>query len=92
MGKPVLCYLREDLVALYTKAGEVTEDEIPLINTDLRGIASKIRWAYHNRETLKAIGKRGKDYAQNHHSIEHIGNFFAWILNELGIRGGSSRS
>jgi glycosyltransferase involved in cell wall biosynthesis len=87
MGKPVLCYLREDLVELYVKAGLVTEDEIPLINTDLREIAAKIRWAYYNREELRAIGKKGREFVQKHHSIEHVGRVFAEILNEIGIRG-----
>ena len=87
MGKPVLCYLREDLVDLFVKAGLVTEDEMPLINTDLLDIASKIRWAYDNREKLSAIGMKGREYVQNHHSTEHIGKVFAKILNELGIKG-----
>ncbi|UCG08669.1 MAG: glycosyltransferase, partial [Desulfobacterales bacterium] len=77
MGKPVLCYLRKDLVELYVKAGLVVEDEIPLINTDLSDIASKIRWAYYHREELRAKGKRGREFVKKHHSIERIGRFFA---------------
>lgn len=87
MEKPVLCYLRKDLVELYIKAGVVGKDEIPLINTDLLEIASKIRWAYHNREELREIGKKGREFIQKYHSIESIGRFFAGILNELGIMG-----
>jgi glycosyltransferase involved in cell wall biosynthesis len=85
MGKPVLCYLREDLVDLYVKAGVVAEGEIPLINTNLREIAAKIRWAYDNREELREIGKKGREFVEKHHSTESIGRFFAEILNELGI-------
>jgi glycosyltransferase involved in cell wall biosynthesis len=87
MGKPVLCYLREDLVDLYVKAGLVTEDEIPLINTDLREIAPRIRWAYYNREELTGIGRKGREFVQKHHSTESVGRIFAEILNGLGIRG-----
>ena len=86
MEKPVLCYLREDLIDLYVKAGLVAEDEIPLINTELRDIASKIRWAYGNREELNAIGKKGRKFVQKHHSTEHVGRVFTEILNELGIK------
>ena len=88
MGKPVLCYLREDLVELYVKAGLVTENEIPLINTDLREIASKIRWAYDNREELRAIGRKGREFVKKYHSTEYVGGVFTGILNELGIGGG----
>jgi glycosyltransferase involved in cell wall biosynthesis len=87
MGKPVLCYLRDDLVELYVKAGLVTEDEIPLINTDLRDITSKIRWAYDNREEIRAIGNKGKEFVQKYHSTDHVGRVFTEILNELGVRG-----
>ena len=87
MEKPVLCYLREDLVELYVKAGLVSDGEIPLIDTDMCEIASKIRWAYNNREELRAIGKKGREFVQKHHSIEYVGRIFSGILNELGIRG-----
>jgi glycosyltransferase involved in cell wall biosynthesis len=86
MEKPVLCYLREDLVELYVKAGLVTEGEMPLINTDLREIAAKIRWAYDNREELRAIGKKGREFVLKHHSTESVGRIFAEILNELKIK------
>ena len=86
MEKPVLCYLREDLVELYVKAGLVTEDEIPLINTDLREIVGKIRWAYYNREELKAIGRKGREFVLKHHSVQHVGRAFAEILDEIGIK------
>ncbi len=85
MGKPVLCYLREDLVELYVKAAVITEDELPLINTDLLDIASKIRWAYDNREKLRQIGNKGREFVTKYHSTERIGRIFAEILHELGI-------
>jgi glycosyltransferase involved in cell wall biosynthesis len=87
MEKPVLCYLREDFIDLYVKAGLVSDNEIPLINTGLLEIAEKIRWAYYNREELIAIGKKGREFVQKHHSTEHVGSVFAGVLNELGIRG-----
>jgi glycosyltransferase involved in cell wall biosynthesis len=88
MGKPVLCYLRADLIELYVKAGMVIEDEIPLINTDLPDIASRIRWAYDNREELRIIGKKGREFVQKYNSTERVGRFFSEILSELGISSG----
>jgi glycosyltransferase involved in cell wall biosynthesis len=87
MEKPVLCYLREDLIDLYLKAGLVSGNEIPLINTGMLEIAEKIRWAYDNRDELSTIGKKGREFVQKHHSTEHVGSVFAEILNELGISG-----
>jgi glycosyltransferase involved in cell wall biosynthesis len=87
MGKPVLCYLREDFIDLYVKAGLVTCNEIPLINTGLLEILEKIRWAYNNRGELSVIGKKGREFVQKHHSTEHVGRVFAEILKELGVKG-----
>jgi hypothetical protein len=74
------------LFELYIKAGLVSEDEMPLINTELFDIASKIRWAYDNREELRAIGKKGREFVEKYHSTEYVGRVFAQILNELGIK------
>jgi glycosyltransferase involved in cell wall biosynthesis len=85
LEKPVLCYLREDLIDLYTKAGLVEPGEIPLINTDVLHIKQTIRWAYENRDQLKEIGRRGREYVRQHHSIEAIGKDFDHALKSLGL-------
>jgi len=76
MEKPVLCYLREDFIDLYIKAGLVTSNEIPLINTGLLEIAEKIRWAYDNRDELNAIGKKGREFVQK---LDELVNLNNWI-------------
>lgn len=84
LQKPVLCYLRPDLLDLYVKAGLVTADEIPLVSCDVLQIEEKIRWAYENRDALAERGSRGRAYVAKHHSTEAIGRTFASILERIG--------
>jgi glycosyltransferase involved in cell wall biosynthesis len=86
MKKPVLCYLREDLIDLYVKAGLLRREEIPVINTNLLEIEEKIRWAFSHREELIKIGERSREFVRNHHSTERIGEVFTNILTSLGLR------
>jgi len=85
MKKPVLCYLREDLIDLYVKAGLVRREEIPVINTNLLEIEEKIRWAFLHREELIKIGERSREFVRNHHSTEKIGEVFKNILTSLRL-------
>lgn len=85
MKKPVLCYLRDDLIDLYLKAGLVSRNEIPILNTNILQIAERIRWAYLHRDELIGIGEKGRDFVEKHHSTEKIGKIFADILNAIGV-------
>jgi glycosyltransferase involved in cell wall biosynthesis len=91
MQKPVMCYLREDLLELYVKAGLVEKEEIPIINTNLLEIYDKIKWCYLNRSHLKNIGEKGVSFVQKNHSLERIGSVFTEILTKLDISPNSPR-
>ena len=80
---PVLCYLRDDLIDLYTSAGLVEKDEIPILNANWKNVKDVIRDAYNNRKNLPKIGKQSRKYVIKHHSIEYIGNVFANINKQL---------
>lgn len=82
-NKPVLCYLRQDLIDLYTGAGLLEDNEIPMINTHWSQIQDNIRTAYNEREKLIAIGKKSREYAVKRHSTEYIGSVFARINKDL---------
>ncbi len=83
MGKPVLCYLREDLLDLYIKAELVKKDEIPILNTNILDIKKKLIWAYENRDELSIVGKKSKVYVEKYHSLRSVGNVFDSINNEI---------
>lgn len=83
LGKPVMCFLRNELIHLYTNAGLIEKDEIPIINTSVSQIEDNLKWAYNNRDELIQIGKDSKEYVKNHHSIEVIGKTFDIINRKL---------
>lgn len=85
MGKPVLCYLREDLESLYVGAGLVALGEIPLINCTPVTVKDVIRSLVTDREHLHEIGKRSREYVIRYHSIESVGARFGCINRSLGI-------
>jgi len=88
MEKPVLCYLREDLKELYTAAGLIEKDEIPIVNCNLFTIKDTIREFVKNRDRLKDIGKRSRQYVVKHHSLDYVGEVFARINSSMGITPG----
>jgi len=85
MGKPVLCYLRPDLIEFYTTVGLVGVDEIPIVNCTPLMVKEVIRNLVINRDTLENIGKRSREFVLKHHSIDAIGKIFLEINRTLGI-------
>jgi glycosyltransferase involved in cell wall biosynthesis len=85
LEKPVLCFLRNDLIELYEHAGLVKEEEIPIINCNIKNVKFKIKELLDNPEKLKEIGKRSREFVLNHHSLDYIGKEFSKINKSLGI-------
>jgi hypothetical protein len=85
MGKPVLCYLRDDLVDLYETAGLVEPGEIPLINCSPATLKSVLRGLVEDRDQLKEAQRRGPEFVRKHHSTESVGAVFARINRSLGL-------
>ena len=86
IGKPVVCFLRPDLVELYTSVGLVEPGEIPIVGADTLSIKEELRsLALQDRESLRALGRRGQEYVQRRHSLASIGAVFGRINIELGV-------
>ena len=85
MGKPVLCYLREDLKQLYINAGLIRKNEIPLIDCSPTNVKSVLRELLRNPSRLRDAGSCGTEYVRRHHSIESVGHVFAQINKAIGI-------
>jgi len=81
MGKPVLCYLREDLLQLYNTFGQAVD--LPLINTPPWKIKDNIKWVYEHREDAKQLGLAGREYIRKRHSLEYIGSVFDSIYRSF---------
>lgn len=84
-AKPVLCYLRDDLIQLYTVTGLIEPDEIPIINCSPLTIKQTIKNLASNPENLKKIGKKSREYVLKHHSTKAIGDVFASINQSIGL-------
>lgn len=85
MGKPVLCYLREDLERLYVDAGLLEENEIPLINCRPGEVKGTLRKLMRDSARLTDAARRGPDYVKRHHSVESVGAVFATINKTIGL-------
>ena len=80
-GKPVLCYLRADILRLYTLTSFA--GECPIVNTSPEQIADKLRWLYENPEECEEIGRKGRAYVEKYHSLEAIGGYLSGIIGQI---------
>lgn len=86
LAKPVICYLREDLINLYLFGGQLSsKEEIPFLNTDVFGITDLLRNVVEGKVDLESYGSKGFSYVQKYHSISAIGRLFQTINQKIGI-------
>ena len=78
LGKPVLCYLRDDLYALHPEW-----DECPIYNTSPYTIKEHILRLIQDDNLRVAIGARGPAYVQKWHSLEAVGKADDEMYREL---------
>ena len=83
--RPVVCFLREDLIDLYRYKGLIEDQEIPIINTDIFTLEDKIEWCYNNKHELNKIGDKGYEYVKKHHSIAAVGSVFHTINKRIDL-------
>ena len=63
-GKPVICYLRDDLLDLYESEELIEKDEIPIINSNYKNI-NKTKKLLDNKEEIENLGRLGRKFVQN---------------------------
>lgn len=85
MGKPVLCYLRDDLQQLYVDAGLIEDDEIPIINCSQRNVKETLRLLMRDPGRVADAEKRGPVYVSRHHSLAAVGSVFSGINKSIGL-------
>ena len=85
-GKPTICYLREDLIGLYEKAGCIARNEIPLISADVLTIKDVLRDLIERKDELSEIGKKTRQYCEKYHSYESVGKWFDGLIRPMGIQ------
>jgi glycosyltransferase involved in cell wall biosynthesis len=83
MGKPVLCYLRPDLLELHSLYA--TAADCPLVNTAPLAIKDVLRELVAHPERREELGRKGREYVESNHSLEAVGSMFDSIFRDLGI-------
>ena len=76
LGKPTLCYLREDLVQYYP-------DDLPIIHAHIAQLERVIAEIVDNRSSWEAIGQRSIAYAERHHGGMVIAQKLVDLYSEL---------
>lgn len=82
-SKPVVCYLREDLIDLYVKTNLIKREELPLINADTSNIYYVLKRILDDRNILNDLSVKSYNFVQKYNSYETIGSFFDSINKSL---------
>lgn len=80
-NKPVMCYLRDDLITLY-KTADLFKD-CPIINANIENVKEKIAWCYNNRVELNSMAKKGRHFVRRNHSLESVGDVFDRAIKKI---------
>lgn len=71
--KPVVCYLRDDVV-------KALPSDCPIINANPDTIYEVLRWCLMNKDAWVEIGERGRKYVEKYHDAKLIASQYAKIL------------
>lgn len=83
LGKPVLCYLHQDLLDLYTEQEILIDSDIPIVNCNIKNVKDKIRDLIQKPEKLHEIEEKSRLFVEKYHSLEYIGGVFNEINKKL---------
>jgi hypothetical protein len=68
LGKPVICYIRDDLIFHYP-------NDLPIINANPETLYDVLKsLILSDKTTLSSIGNKGKEYVSKHHDSKIIAN------------------
>jgi glycosyltransferase involved in cell wall biosynthesis len=65
LGKPVMCYLNEDL-------DQYHPHDLPIIRVSVHTLISELKKAVNNREWLREVGEKGLQYILNNHTPKTV--------------------
>tara|TARA_Y100001978_G_scaffold203158_1_gene227107 strand:+ start:14190 stop:15416 length:1227 start_codon:yes stop_codon:yes gene_type:complete len=95
-GKPVLCFLRNDLVDLYTynkiidkedfeknESNIISEVFPPIINSDIFNLEKTLLEIYYGKINLNLFSHGGHRYCKKYHSVNAMSERFQEIIKKL---------
>lgn len=83
--KPVLCYIKPSLQALYEESGLLDIDELPVVQCNYNNVKQQIKFLIDNPKERLRIGINGRQFAIKHHSLSTIGEKFCHINRQLDV-------
>lgn len=75
-GKPVICYIRQDLIDKYPPG-------FPVVNANPDSITSILRKLISQPNSWKELGKQGRSYVERHHSTDKVGEAYIEVYKKL---------
>lgn len=75
-GKPVICYIREDLKTKYPK-------ELPIVHANPDTITTVLQDVINDPNQWRDLGLQGRNYVQNHHDAQKVTNQYLDIYKNL---------
>jgi hypothetical protein len=86
LSKPVICYLREDLIELFLFADVLhSKDELPFLNANVFSIKNTLRDILIGKIKLSEYASRALPYVKKYHSVEAVGNVFKNANKHIGL-------
>jgi len=76
MGKPVICYIRDDLLGKYPPG-------LPIINANPDTLYDVLKDLLNHPERWRDLGKEGRRYVRQHHSLKNAAFALMNIYNEI---------
>lgn len=78
LGKPVMCYLRQDLFTFHPEWAEC-----PIVNTNPDNLKQQLTRLITDSRLREELGQRGRDYVRKYHSLESVGKQLDTLYRRL---------
>lgn len=75
LGKPVICFIREDLVSKYPG--------LPIVNANPDNLSTVLKDLIQHPSGWRKLGAQGRDYIKQNHSTSKVANKYLEIYNQL---------
>lgn len=86
LSKPVICYLREDLIELFLFADALeSKDELPFLNANVFTIKNMFLDILSGKIKLSEYAAKAMPYVQKYHSVEAVGAIFKNVNQKIGL-------
>jgi glycosyltransferase involved in cell wall biosynthesis len=81
LSKPTLCYMRDDLLELYSLFSFA--GECPVVNTPPTRIKAVLRELVADADRRTELGRRGREYVERYHSLDAVGTWLDGMFRQL---------